>query len=473
MPAPEAVFGFAPGERHVRPDQLVRYAEILAASSDRVRLEIQGETWEGRPQPLLVITSPENHRRLEEIRAAHVALSDPGRPAPGRDELAAMPVVIFLGYSIHGNEASGANAAPAVAYWLAAGRGPEVEGLLAKAVVLLDPSQNPDGLGRFTTWANSHWSAVPVGDRDHREHVETWPGGRFNHYFFDLNRDWLLLQQPESRHRVATLRRWRPNLVGDYHEMGGDRTFFFQPGVGSRQNPLIPAENRRLTERVAAYHAAAFDAAGRLYYTEEDFDDFYPGKGSTYPDLTGGVGVLFEEASARGRRIDSVYGPLTLRFAIENQTRASLSMLAAARDLREDLLAYQAEFFRDALAEAGRQPLAAYVFATPGDPARAYRLLEVLAGHGIEVYRPAGPITAGGRTFAPEESWLVPLDQPQTRLVRALFERPTKFADSTFYDVSAWTLPLAFGAEVAEVGRQGWNPSLLGEAAGEPVVPAR
>lgn len=471
VPAPEAVFGFAPGERHVRPDQLVRYAELLAAASDRVTLEIQGETWEGRPQPLLVITSPANHRRLEEIRLAHLALGDPDRPAPGPEALAAMPAVVLLAYSIHGNEASGANAAPAVAYWLAAARGPEVEALLARTVVLLDPSQNPDGLGRFATWANSHWSAQPVADRDHREHLEAWPGGRTNHYGFDLNRDWLLLQQPESRARVATLRRWRPNLIGDYHEMGGDRTYFFQPGVSSRQNPLIPEENQRLSARIAAYHAAAFDAAGRLYYTEEDFDDFYPGKGSTYPDLTGGVGVLFEEASARGRLLDTVHGPLTLRFAIENQLAASRSMLAAARDLRLDLLAYQARFVHDGLEAARRDPVAAWVFATPGDPARAFRLLEVLDRHGIEVFHLARAVEAGGLAFAPEESWLVPVEQPQARLVRALFERVTSFADSTFYDVSAWTLPLAFGARVAEIGRADWQPALRGEPAGEPAFP--
>lgn len=472
VPTPESVLGFAPGEWHVRPDQLLAYAEALAATSDRVALEIQGRTHEGRPQPLLVVTSPDNHRRLEAIRAAHLALAEPSLPAPSEAELAAMPVVVWLGYSIHGNEASGANAAPAVAYYLAAGRGPEVEGLLAEAVVLIDPSLNPDGLGRFAAWANSHRGAVPVGDPDHREHRETWPGGRTNHYWFDLNRDWVLLQQPESRNRVATLSRWRPNLLGDFHEMGSDQTYFFQPGVASRQHPLIPEGNRRLTERIAAQHAAALDAAGRLYYSEETFDDFYPGKGSTYPDLTGGVGVLFEEASARGRLMDTLRGPLTFRFAIENQLATSLSMLAAARDFRGELLAYQAEFYRSGLDQARRDPVGGYVFATPGDPARAFHLLELLAGHGVEVHRPAEPLEAGGRSFAPGEAWVVPLAQPQYRLVKALFERRTEFADSTFYDVSAWTLPLAFGAAAAEVDRKRLGAGALGERLEGPSFPS-
>jgi len=253
--------------------------------------------------------------------------------------------------------------------------------------------------------------------------------------------------------------------------MGSDATYFFQPGVPSRQNPLTPPENLELTRKVAAFHARALDRAGRRYYTEETFDDFYPGKGSTYPDLTGAVGVLFEQASARGHRRESDRGPLSLPFTVHNQFLTSLSMLEAAGELRRELLDYQRRFAVTALEAAEADPVRAYAVGAGGDPARVVHLLEVLAAHGIEVHRLARPVEAEGRRFAPGSAWAVPLAQPQYRLIKALFEAPTEFADSTFYDVSAWTMPLAFGLPAAALGGRVWEPELLGERIGPPALP--
>ena len=471
IPTPKSVLGYEVGEWHVRHDQLVRYLEAVSASSDRVTLEVQGQTHESRPLLLLTITSPDNHRRLEEIRQEHLAVGDPARPAPAPEQLAGMPVVVWLGYSVHGNEASGSNASLLVAYHLAAARGSEIERLLSEAVILIDPSLNPDGLGRFAEWANMHRGKHPVGEPSHREHREAWPGGRTNHYWFDLNRDWLLLQQPENRARVGTFHRWKPNLSGDYHEMGRAATYFFQPGVPSRENPLIPAANLELTRRIARYHADALDREGRLYFTEETFDDYYPGKGSTYPDLNGGVGVLFEQASARGHLIDTSNGSLSFPQAITNQFLTSLSMLRAAREMRGELLAYQAEFFRGALSEARSDSVQAYVFSTPGDPVRAFHMLEILTGHRIEVYSLAEEVELAGRTYEPGSAFVVPVQQPQYRLVECLFERRTEFAETTFYDVSAWTLPLAFGATYGALGKKEYDGGLLGTKLGSPSFP--
>jgi hypothetical protein len=456
VPPPEAVLGFRLGERHVEPHEIVRYARRLAETSPRVRLEVQGTSWEGREQVLLTFAAPERLGRLEEVRRAHLARldpidSEPDSGAPGAAAGDDAPVVVWLGYSIHGNEASGANASLAVAWYLAAARGPEVEALLERAVVLLDPALNPDGLARFAGWANQHAGAEAVADPEHREHRETWPGGRTNHYGFDLNRDWLLLQQPESQARAATFRRWMPNLSGDWHEMGSERTFFFQPGVASRWNPSIPEANRELTAAVARRHAAALDAAGSLYYTAEGFDDFYPGKGSTYPDVNGGVGLLFEQGSARGRAIDTPRGERTLAAAVANQVRTSLAMLTAARELRGELLDYQAAFFRESRQAARRDPVRGWAVAFPGDPVRGEHFRRLLAGHGVELERPAKAFSAAGRRFAPEDTWIVAADQPAYRLLGELFSTRTEFADTTFYDVSAWTLPLAFGAPWARL----------------------
>ncbi|MCB1058539.1 MAG: hypothetical protein KDD11_23795, partial [Acidobacteria bacterium] len=185
VPTPAQVLGFEVGEQHARPDQIVTYASLLARSSPRVRLEIQDRTYERRPLVLLTITSPSNQLRLDEIRKAHLAVGDPDRPAPADAELAALPAVVWLGYSIHGNEASGANASLLTAYYLAAAQGPEIEALLHDVVVLIDPMLNPDGLGRFTEWVTMNRSEMPVSDPEHRELHEPWPEGRTNHYWFD------------------------------------------------------------------------------------------------------------------------------------------------------------------------------------------------------------------------------------------------------------------------------------------------
>ncbi|MEM1246010.1 MAG: M14 family metallopeptidase [Acidobacteriota bacterium] len=438
IPKPADVLGFEPGEWHIRPDQLVEYARAVAAASDRVTVEIQGRSHERRPQPLLTVTSPANHAGLERLRLAHLAVSADG----ALDEpLESMPLVVLQGFSIHGNEPSGANAVPLLLYHLAAARSDEVEGLLERTVILIDPSMNPDGIGRFAHWANTNRGHRVTPDTQHREYREPWPGGRTNHYFFDLNRDWLLAQHPESRNRLRTFHRWRPNVLTDHHEMGTGSTFFFQPGVPSRKNPRIPERNVELTNAMAEFHAAAFDEADRLYYTQEGFDDFYPGKGSTYPDLHGSVGILFEQASSRGhaqRRLNDV---LTFPFTIENQFRAALSTLAGADANRLQLMEHQRDFFRKARADAEADRIRGFLVEAHGDRGRLRGFLDVLAAHQIDSF------TASGDGIDSATSIVVPTSQPQYVLIRSLFDRLTEFTDSTFYDVSTWNLPMAFGLD--------------------------
>ena len=471
IPRPSSVLGYGVGDWHVRPDQLNAYMRALAASSSRVAVSVQGQTHEQRPQLLLAITSEQNHARLDEIREQRRGLVDPRLPAP---ELEGLPAVIWLGYSIHGNEPSGSNASMLVAYHLAASLSPVVAEQLEQAVVLIDPSLNPDGLGRFAHWANTNRGMVLNADPGHREHREPWPGGRTNHYWFDLNRDWLLLQHPGSQNRMATWKAWQPNLVGDFHEMGSDSTFFFQPGVPSRRNPLIPERNVELTEAIAAHHAAVFDGVGRLYYSREGFDDFYLGKGSTYPDAHGAVGFLFEQASAEGHRIETANGELAFGFGIKNHLLASLSMVEGGAAKRLELLEHQRDFFQDVLAAAAEGKPAAYVIHLDGDRGRVHRLLDLLLRHQIEVYGTADEITVESRVYPSGESWLVPLEQPQSTLVRSFFETVTEFNDSVFYDVSAWTLPLAFGAEYDLLGGGAYRREMLGSrVTGAAIEPGR
>lgn len=440
IPTPQEVLGYEVGEWHVRPEQLVRYMEILAEKSDRFSLEVIGYTHERRPLVLLTVTAPENHNNIEQLRDAHLALSDPHRQ--GDPDQA--PLVLYMGYSIHGDEPSGSNAALLYAYYLAAAQGEKIDQVLRDTVILLDPSYNPDGLARFAQWANQHKSLNLVTDTQHREHVQPMPRGRVNHYWFDLNRDWLLLQHPESQARIKQFQKWKPNVLTDFHEMGTDSTFFFQPGIPSRKNPYTPEENVRLTQTLAEGHAAALDEQGRLYFTKEAFDDFYAGKGSTYPDLQGAIGILFEQASSRGHAQDSINGVLEFPFTIQNQFITSLTSMYGAHANKRWFNDYQQRFYNDAMAAAKKADFKGYVMTDSSDPVRMNEMLNILSQHGIEAYALTQSVKVNGKTYPAGSSYYVPLSQAQYVLIRAIFMDQTNFQDNTFYDVSAWTFPHAF-----------------------------
>ena len=448
VPTPQAVLGYTVGERHTRPEEVVRYLEAVAAASPRVTVGFHGETVEGRRLVHAVATSPANHGRLAEIQAANLRLSD--APESVSDAaLAAMPVVVYQGYSVHGNEASGTEAALVWLYHLAAAQGADIDRQLAEAVVLIDPMLNPDGRDRFVDWANGWRGAATNADPADREHREAWPAGRTNHYLFDLNRDWLPTELPESQGRMAWWHSWRPQVSTDHHEMGPEATFFFQPGIPSRTNPNTPAETVDLTGEIATYHAAELDRIGQLYYSEESFDDFYYGKGSTYPDVNGGVGILFEQASSRALARDTdENGRLDYAVTVRNQLATSVSTLRAALALRERLLRHARQFY------AERPSRGAYLIALDEHRTRAQALAQALARSRVQIHPLAEDVREGGRTFRAGQAYVVPLDQPQGRLVRAAMERTLSYTDSLFYDVSAWTFPLAYGAVTAEVDRQ-------------------
>ena len=460
IPTPESVLGYQMGDWHISHDQLLAYMRVLDAASDRISLEETGRTYENRPLVLLTITSAKNRNRLDQIKAQRQALCDPSRSS--QVNVQDMPVVLYQGYSIHGNEPSGANAAPLVAYYLAAGQSAEIQQLLDNAVILFDPSFNPDGLQRFSTWANSHKNKTLTGDPNDREFNEAWPRGRTNHYWFDLNRDWLPAQHPESRARLKQFHDWKPNVLTDHHEMGTNSSFFFMPGVPSRVHPMTPKLNQELTGKIGAFHAAALDKIGSLYFTKEGYDDFYYGKGSTYPDANGAIGILFEQASSRGHLQESENGLLEFAFTIRNQVTTALSTFKAITSMREELLGYQRDFYKSAITDARADAKKAFVFGEAYDKARLQAFLEMVLRHQIQVYPLARNISAGGKQFAAENSYVIPLEQAQYRLIKGMFEQYTTFEDSLFYDISAWTLPLAFNLPFASLDKAGFNANLLG-----------
>ncbi len=438
IPSPEQYFGFLPGDRHLSHDQIIAYAYDVAKLSDRAIVEEYARSHENRPLVHVVFTAPRNQSSLTELKQKHLEFSKPGsRLSPSE-----VPLVVLLGYGVHGNESSASNAAVVTIYYLAAAQGSAIDEMLENTIVLVDPNMNPDGFSRHSTWVNMHQGLTDVSDPNARGFAEAWPGGRGNHYWFDLNRDYLFVVHPESRGRIEKFQEWKPNVVTDHHEMGASSTFFFQPGIPTRNNPLVPDYNYELTNKIANFHRAAFDARGELYYAEESFDDYYVGKGSSYPDINGSIGILFEQAGYRGKVRETPLGEKTLFHGIRNQLEVTWSSLAAAVSLRDELLISQRRFFSEALTLAASDPVKGYLVGLNNDLYRLNSFIDVLRVHEIEVRGLTEPVTRQGVTYRPGSAVVVPMDQPQYRLIKSLFETVQLFTDSSFYDVSTWTLPL-------------------------------
>jgi len=448
IPTPKEVLGYDIGEWHVSHDQLIIYLKALDAASDRIEMVEYARSHENRPLYTVMISTPENLARKEDIRQAHLQLTD--YKVSDKVSIENLPAVLYQGYSIHGNESSGANAGLVNAYYLAAGNSKEVMHTLENVFTLMDPCYNPDGLNRFASWANTHKSKTLVSDPASRELNEVWPKGRTNHYWFDLNRDWLLLTHPESQGRIKVFHQWRPNVLTDHHEMGTNSTFFFQPGIPSRTNPNTPQLNQDLTEKIGTYHAAALDSIGSLYYTKASFDDFYYGKGSTYPDANGCIGILFEQASSRGHLQESSNGLLSFPFTIRNQFVTSLSTQKATAKMREELLNFKRNFYIKQNKAAKASKIKGYLI-TDKDEVKMSNFHRILTSHKVEMYGLSQDANQGGIRFPKESSYYVPMDQNQYLMVKTIFEKVRTFPDSLFYDVSAWTLPLAFDLTYAEV----------------------
>jgi len=441
-PLPSTTLGFEIGERHIRHDQLKQYFNTLSQRSKRIKVTSIGKTPQQREQFLVTISSPENLTSLDDILAKrHVPYQT--QSSSNANE----PLVIWLGYSVHGDEITGANAAMVVAYYFAASEEKNIETMLANTIIVLEPSINPDGMDRFANWAATYRSSAGNSDPENIEHHQGWVTGRTNHFWFDLNRDWLLLTQQESQNRLKYFHQYQPHVLGDYHEMGANSSYFFQPGVASRIHPLTPTQNVTLTKTLAKFHAKALDSAQRLYYSEENFDDFYYGKGSTYPDINAGVGILFEQASSRGMQQDTINGLLTFEYGIQNHVLTSLSTIEGAWENRQVLKEYRQDFYQEAIKKAKKEKFNGYLLSESKDAYRLNALLDNLTQHQINVYQLAEDFTFKEKAYAKETSYYVPIEQNQYRVIQALFTQETDFPDNTFYDVSGWTMPLAMNID--------------------------
>ena len=456
IPTPESVIGHQVGEFHVSHDKLSHYVQELSKSSKRVKLVERGKTYENRTSWLMIITSESNHSNLEKIREEHIKLSDSKNEGI---DVSKMPIVVYQGFSVHGDEPSGSNASLLLMYHLLASDSNETQQLLENTVILLDPSFNPDGLQRFSQWANMNKNQSLNPDPSDREYNQYWPRGRTNHYWFDLNRDMLPNQLPETNAKIETFTNWMPNILTDHHEMGTNSSFFFQPGVPERKNPLISDLNQALTKEIGTYHEDALNKIGSLYYSEESYDDFFFGKASTYPDANGSIGILFEQGSSRGHIQESVNGILTFPFTIRNQLTAAFSTLKAAQNMRVKLLNYMKDFHDKQIDSSSKNE--SIIFGKQKDRSTVYHLAEVLKSHKIKFNTLSQDAEVNGTKYSKDNSFIVPLNQPKRTLIRAMFDTQTSFNDSLFYDVSAWTFPLAFNVNYDNTNRLN-KPGKLG-----------
>jgi hypothetical protein len=465
IPTPESVTGFAVGDLVLPFELISAYVRAVDASSDRVSVEEIGRTHLGRPILAVAVTSETNQARLAEIRAARQSVLE-GGPAPD-DE----PLIVEIVHGVHGDEPSGFDVAPLLLYHLAAAEDPATRAVRESAVVVLIVTLNPDGDTRAAAWINDHRAAVPVAHARHRERNENFPGGRGNHYWFDLNRQWLPVTQPEAAAVVGWGQDWLPHVVADLHEMGEDASYFFSPGPREGLHPLITDESFELGRALAADIATRADAEGRLYVTEEYFDDYYLGYGSSYPALLGAVAFTFEQSATRGLVYDGADGPQRYDDKIAEHFRTTTATIEAAVARRAELVEHQQGHFARRRAEAAGDPLKAYVFASP-DRGRLRAFLDLLAAHRIEVHALARDLDAGGRRFSAGEAFVIPMAQARRGVVQALFEAriPTDKAD--FYDITGWTMPLAFGLEHAALEGRAFAPALLGPEAGSDSVAA-
>jgi len=450
IPKPEEIIGHQIGTSHTRTDQVVDYFEALASRSNRIILNDHALTHEGRRLIHAIVTHPDNHENLETIREGNLKLSDKPNSMSDQD-LNKMPLVAYLGFSIHGDEASGTEASLLLLYHLAAGSGKQIDDILKNTVIIIDPMFNPDGRDRFVNWVNGNRGRVPTSDTQDREHNQPWPRGRTNHYLFDMNRDWLPVTQPESNGRIKLFHHWRPQFLLDAHEMGSNSTFFFQPGISSRNNPNTPKGTIELANKLIPFHAKRLDSIQSMYYSQQSYDDFYYGKGSTFGDIHGSVGILFEQASSRALESETNQGRLVYAFTIRNHYMSTLGTLDGLVALRKEFLTYHRDFYATAPDAAKKNQVRGYLVSLKQNRTRAQMLIQNLQKHRIVVHELKKSMTVKQTKFNPGEAVIIPSNQPQTRFLKGIMERMTTFEDSLFYDVSAWTLPLAYGVESYEL----------------------
>jgi len=445
IPSPEKFFGFKIGSSLVRYDKVVEYFRILADKSDRANLEVFGHTNQNREQVKLIISSEDNQRNIEAIRTSHLKLVDPKASV----DISKEKVIVEFAYNVHGGEIAGTDAAILTAYYLVASEDPDILKRLNDAVVLIEPAQNPDGRERAVNFINGFQNFPTIADPNDIGHSGGWTPHRGNHYWNDLNRDWLALSQIESQNRVKYYHKWYPNIYLDFHEMGSSSSYYFEPSPLSTWNKILPQNNYNvLTDILAKYFSRALDNIGSLYFTKESFTNLSPIYGSTFPDYQGGAGITLEVGSTSGVAIETDAGIRTFAKNLRDNFEIAIAGLKAATDEKATFLQEQKSFYESALKQAEGLSYKSIIFGSKEDQNLTKLFLKHLLDHHIEVYELTKSITQNGKTFEPGHAFSVPLKQSQFRILQSIFEEneTNKYdKETTFYDISGWSTAQGYG----------------------------
>ena len=439
LKSPSEFLGYELGTRFTRHHQVVDYYEYLASvASDRMQLQEYGKTNELRPLILASISSADNMRDLENIRKEHL------KNTVGEGDPSA--AIVWLSYNVHGNESVSTEASMQTIYDLLTSK----QAYLENTVVLVDPCINPDGRDRYVNWYNQNKNTPYSNDPNSKEHHEGWLNGRSNHYMFDLNRDWAWLTQVESQQRLKQFNKWLPHVHVDFHEQGVDNPYYFAPAA-EPYHEVITDFQRDFQERIGKNHAKYFDANGWFYFTKEVFDLLYPSYGDTYPTMNGGVGMTYEQGGSgrAGLGIKTRIGDtLTLKDRIAHHHTTGLSTVEVASKNAIKLNEEFKKFYKN-------KNFKYKSYVLNGDDDKIHALTKLLAQHKIE-YNWGRPGSAKGFSYTSgrtqnlptnENSLVIHTDQPKGTLVKVLFEPRAKLSDSVTYDITAWSLPYAYGLE--------------------------
>ncbi len=459
IPAPNDFLGYELGDAFTLHSDVVRYFKELDELSDRLTLHKYGETYEGRALYYAVITSEKNHSLIDQVRNNNLRLADPDSLNSTAADLviSKQPVTVWLSYNVHGNEASSSEAAMQAAYRLVAASDSETQAMREDAITIIDPMLNPDGRDRYVFWYKSSKSNVLNTNAEDYEHDEIWPGGRTNHYWFDLNRDWTWLVHPESRGRIAAYQQWMPQVHLDLHEQGFNSNYFTMPGTTPRNHEL-PDAYEKWADVFGRGTIEEFDKHNINYATREAFDFFYPGYGSSYPSIMGGIGMLAEQGghSRGGRAVETEDGyVLTLRQRIFDHYTNSIATVRTSIENREALLQY----FRNAFSPAAKKGDAEAFIIPDNSKDYTYELINTMLKHGVEVERANEDFTvrdaysywdgeSSQRSFNSGD-FIVRTDQPRHIFINTMMKRQLAIGDSVMYDMATWSAPLAYNLDAA------------------------
>lgn len=456
LQSPDQFLGYPLGAKYSRHHRVVEYFKsVAAAKPEMVKVEKYGQTNEGRELMIGIIASPENLKRIETIRQYNLQMAGLSKNA---SSLSDAPAIVWLSYNVHGNETSSSEAAMKTLYALVDPANAATKEWLKNTVVIMDPCINPDGRDRYVNWFNSMVGTNPNADPQSREHVEPWPGGRSNHYNFDLNRDWAWQTQVESQQRIKKYNEWMPHVHVDYHEQGYNEPYYFAPAA-EPFHEVITTWQRDFQVLIGRNNASYFDKNGWLYFTKERFDLLYPSYGDTYPVYKGAIGMTFEQGGIRsGLAILNKNGDtLTLLDRLNHHYTTGISTIETSSKNQQRLVKEFKQFFEDSKS-AKSSDYKTYVL-TSKDENKLLSLKKLLSDNGIESGSISNKVFKGFNYFSgKEESFVdeglhlaVSAYQTNSVLARVLLEPRTKLADSNTYDITAWALPYAYGVKAYAV----------------------